>query len=106
MINHHMKNVPVCQKLLHLLVEKLNGHGVWTMPLDRTDRDPSEEFNAFSISNRRTVKLADIEALFTPVYQCRDYADGWITFESFDEAIKYHDETGALIRVRPAEPAE
>jgi hypothetical protein len=40
-------------------------------------------------------------------WQCRDYADGWITFPTRQSAEKYQQETGALMRYvhyyRPAD---
>lgn len=63
MAENHMKNLQACEKLLHLLVERLGGYGSWLVPLNGNG-DPAEEFNAFSLSSGRNVKLADIEALF------------------------------------------
>lgn len=31
-------------------------------------------------------------------WECKDYADGWIRFETFREAIEYKDETGCAFR--------
>jgi hypothetical protein len=34
----------------------------------------------------------------TGIWQCKDYADGWITFPTRESAQNYHEETGALMR--------
>lgn len=32
-------------------------------------------------------------------WECKDYADGWIKFQTLNEAIEYQIETGCLVRV-------
>lgn len=39
-------------------------------------------------------------------WQCRDYADGWITFPDRAAAERYQSDTGALMRVRRNYPAQ
>lgn len=31
-------------------------------------------------------------------WRCRDFGDGWIIFQSYPEAMKYHETTGAQIQ--------
>jgi len=41
------------------------------------------------------------EQLRRDEWQCKDYADGWIDYQSWDDARKYQEETGARIRLKP-----
>lgn len=53
------------ERLLHLLVEKLGGYGCWLVPVFGDDEDvKSGPFNAFSIGGGKSIKLAEIAALF------------------------------------------
>jgi len=70
------------------------------------------EFNARIVALRNKLKEAEAriatltEALdergrygMPFVWQCKDYADGWIDFSNEHEALNYSYETGCLMRV-------
>lgn len=57
------------EKLLHFLVERLGGHGVWIVP-HGTVMPAKAPFNAFSIGRgkaRATVLLQDVIDAATPI---------------------------------------
>lgn len=59
-----------------------------------TRPDPSEEVERLRIP----------EGIHAAVWECKDYADGWITYFDQQEAFAYQRETGCAMRItcRPA----
>ena len=50
-----------------------------------------------SASDRESVM--DAVALEAFLWECKDYADGWIAFRKQSEALEYQDQTGCLVRI-------
>ncbi len=50
---------------------------------------------ALSVEFRRILEQGRKAILF----ECKDYADGWITFKNEREARAYQDDTGCLMRI-------